>query len=147
MPTSTKKSKTKPRAGRKPKNEKNGRLGGAIAGFASNLRPARKSTLARKPSNRRLIGIAAGAGMGTRPLRPSRKGLVGIAAGAGLGGVAVAKRRRRAHQNEATNRPPGETPASAMQDVPAAAHPDHANDPNGRGEHRDPKGSGFADAA
>jgi hypothetical protein len=114
MPTTTKKSKSKPPAGRKPKNKKNGGLGGAIAGFASNLRPARKSTRARKSSNRRLDRIAAGAGIGSRPLRPSRKGLVGIAAGAGLGGVAVAKRRRRAHQNEATNRRPGETPASAM---------------------------------
>jgi hypothetical protein len=147
MPTSTKKSKTKPPAGRKPKNKKNGRLGGAIAGFASNLRPASKSTRARKSSNRRLDRIAAGAGIGTRQLRPSRKGLVGIAAGAGLGGVAVAKRRRRGHQSEATNRPPGETRASAMQDVPAAAHPDHASDPNGGGGHGDSKGSGFADAA
>jgi hypothetical protein len=147
MPTNTNKSKTKPAAGRKPKKKRSGGLGGAIAGLASNLRPARKSTRARKSSNKRLGRIAAGAGVGTRPLRPSRKGLVGIAAGAGLGGVAMAKRRRHAHQNEATNRPPGEAPAAAMQDVRAAAHPEHANERNGGEEDGDPKGPGLADAA
>jgi hypothetical protein len=147
MPTSTKKSNTKPAAGRKPKDKKTGGLRGAIAGLASNLRPARKSPRPRKSSNRRLGRIAAGAGMGTRPQRPSRKGLVGIAAGAGLGGVAMAKRHRRAQQNDATTRSPGETPAPGMKDVPAASHPDHANDPNGGGERGDPKGPGVADAA
>jgi hypothetical protein len=142
MPTSTKKTKTKPAAGRKHKNKKNGGLGGAIAGLASNLRPARKSTRAQKSSNRRLGRIATGAGVGTRPHRPSRKGLVGIAAGAGLGGVAMAQRRRRAYQNKATSGSPGETPAPAVQDVPA-----HASDANGGGEHGDPKGPGCADAA
>ena len=131
----------------KSKSKKNGGLGGAIAGLASNLRPARKSTRAQKSSNRRRGRIAAGAGVGTRPQRPSRKGLVGIAAGAGLGGVAMAQRRRRAHQNEATSGSPAEPPTHAMQDVSAAAHPDHANDPNGGGGHGDPKGPGRADAA
>ena len=147
MPTSTKKSHTKPAAGRKPKNKKTGGLRGAIAGLTSNLRMGRKSPRPRTSSNRRLGRIAAGAGMGTRPQRPSRKGLVGIAAGAGLGGVAMAQRRRRAHQNEATNGSPAEPPAHAMQYVSAAAHPDHANDPNGGGGHGDPKGPGRADAA
>jgi hypothetical protein len=154
MPTSTKKTKTKPAAGRKQKNKKNGGLEGAIAGLASNLRPARKSTRAQKSSNRRLGRIAAGAGVGTPPQRPSRKGLVGIAAGAGLGGVAMAQRRRRARPDEATTGSPAMTtgspakvPAHAMQDVSAAAHPDHANDPNGGGEDGDPKGLGCADAA
>jgi len=114
-----------------------------MALLASRLRPA-KSTRARKPSKARRDRIAAGAGMGTRPIKPARKGLVGIAAGAGLGGVAMAQRRRRAHQHEATNRPLGDTPASAVHEAPAAAHPD---DPNGGGEHSHPKGSGFADAA
>ena len=147
MPTSMKKSSTKPAAGSKPKNKKKGGLGGAIAGLASNLSPEQKSTRARKSSNRRLGRIAAGAGVGTLPQRPSRKGLVGIAAGAGLGGVAMAQRRRRARQNEATTGSPAETPAPAMQNVAAAARPGHANDPNGGGEHGDPKGPGFADAA
>jgi hypothetical protein len=147
MPTSTKKTKTKPAAGRKQKNKKHGGLGGAIAGLASNLRPARKSTRAQKSSNRRLGRIAAGAGVGTRPQRPSRKGLVGIAAGAGLGGVAMAQRRRRARPDETTTGSPAKVPAHAMQDVSAAAHPDHANDPNGGGEDGDPKGLGCADAA
>jgi hypothetical protein len=146
MPTSTKKSKTRPPTGRRPKYKENGGLGGAMARLASRLRPARKSTRAHKTSKTRRDRIAAGAGMGTRPLRPSRKGLVGIAAGAGLGGVAMAN-RRRAHQREATNRPLGEAPASAVQDVPAAAHPDRANEPSAGGEHGDPKGPGFADAA
>jgi hypothetical protein len=143
----TTKNKTRPAAGRKPKNKKSGGLGGAIAGFASNLRPARKSARAQKSSNGRLGRIAAGAGMGTRPQRPSRKGLVGIAAGAGLGGVAMAQRRRRAHPSQATNAPPAEPPAHAMQDVSATAHPDHAHDANGGGEHGDPKGTSRADAA
>ncbi len=97
MPTSTKKRKSRPPVGRKPKNQKNGGLGGAIARLASNVRPTTKNTRARKPSNTRLDRVAAGAGMRTRPTRPSRKGLVGIAAGAGLGGAAMAKRRRRPH--------------------------------------------------
>jgi hypothetical protein len=96
MPTSTKK-RSRPPVGRKPKNQKNGGPGGAIARLASNVRPTKKNTPARKPSNTRLDRVAAGAGMRTRPLRPSRKGLVGIAAGAGLGGAAIAKRRRRPH--------------------------------------------------
>jgi len=97
MHTSTKKRKSRPPVGRKPKNQNNGGLGGAIARFAPHVRPTKKNTRARKPSNTRLDRVAAGAGMRTRPLRPSRKGLVGIAAGAGLGGAAMAKRRRRPH--------------------------------------------------
>jgi hypothetical protein len=147
MPTSTKKSHTKPAAGRKPNNKKTGGLRGAIAGLASNLRPARKSSRPRKSSHRRLGRVAAGAGMGTRPQRPSRKGLVGIAAGAGLGGVAMAQRRRRAHHAEAATGSRAKVPAHDMHDVSAAAHPDHTNDPNGGGEHGDPKGLGRADAA
>jgi hypothetical protein len=144
MPTSTKKNKSKP--GRKPKHKNDGGLRSAIAGLASNLRPTRKSTPARKPSNKRRRRVAAGAGIRTRPLKPSRKGLVGIAAGAGLGGVAMAK-RRRGRQSQATSWPPGEAPDPAMQDVSAAARPHDANDPNDREENGDPKGPGFADAA
>jgi hypothetical protein len=137
MPTKTNKSK----------NKKNGGLAGAIAGLASNLRPSRKSARAQKSSSRRRGRIATGAGVGTRPQRPSRKGLVGIAAGAGLGGVAFAERRRRGHQKKATSGSPAEPSAHAMRDVSAAAHPDDANDPNGGGEHGDPKVAGRADAA
>lgn len=132
MPTRTKKSTTRPTGGRRSKSKKNDGLGGAMARVASRLRPA-KSTRARKPSKARRDRIAAGAGMGTRPIKPARKGLVGIAAGAGLGGVAMAKRRRRADQHEATNRPLDEAPAPAIQD--------------GGGEHGNPKGPGLADAA
>ena len=137
MPTKTNKSK----------NKKTGGLAGALAGLASNLRPASKSTRAQKSSSRRRGRIATGAGVGTRPQRPSRKGLVGIAAGAGLGGVAMAQRRRRAHRGEVATGSPAKAPAHAMHDVSAAAQPDHANDPNGGGEHGDPKGAGRADAA
>jgi hypothetical protein len=168
MPTNTKKSKTKPSAGRKPKNSKNRGLGSAIGELASRLGPGKKGGRARKPAKRGLAGIAAGAGRSTRarkpsksrksataagagvrfrPRRPSRKGLVGIAAGAGLGGAAMAKSRRRGHQGEATNWPADVTSASAREPVAAAAHPDQANDSNGGAEHGDPKGPGFADAA
>jgi hypothetical protein len=147
MPTNTKKSKSRPPVGRKPKNKKNGGLGGAISRLASNVRLAKKNTRTRKSSNTRRDRIAVGAGVGSRPLRPSRKGLVGIAAGAGLGGVAMAKRRRRAYQHKATNRPPGDASTPAMQDVPAAAHPDDAKVPNGGGGHGAPKGPDLGDAA
>jgi hypothetical protein len=72
---------------------------------------------------------------------------VGIAAGAGLAGAAVANRRRRPHPSEVTNSSPGETSAPDTEDAPAAARPDHANDPTGAAERGDPKGPGFADAA
>lgn len=47
MPTSTKKRKSRPPVGRKPKNHKNGGLGGAIARLASNVRPTKKDTRAQ----------------------------------------------------------------------------------------------------
>ena len=168
MPTSTQKSKTKPPAGRKPKNQKNRGLGSSIGELASRLGPGKKGGRGRHPAKRGLAGIAAGAGRGTRarkpsksskrgtaggaglrfrPRRPSRNGLIGIAAGAGLGGAAMATRRRRGHQGEATNWPADETSASAAEHVSAAARANQADDPAGDGEHGDPKGPGFADAA
>src|SRR6185437_8099088 len=63
MPTSTKKRKSSPPVGHKPKNQKNGGLGGAIARLASNVSPTKKNTRARKPSNTRLDRVAAGAGI------------------------------------------------------------------------------------
>lgn len=168
MPTSTKKSKTKPPAGRNPKNKKNGGLGSAIGGLASRVGPAKTGTRGRKRSNRGLGGIAAGGGLGTRtrkpskrrtrgtaagaglpirPRRPTRKGLVGIAAGAGLAGAAMAKRRGRGGQDNPTTRPPGEAPGAPIEDIPTAANGGRANDPNGGAGHGDPKGPDFADAA
>jgi hypothetical protein len=167
MPTSTKKSKPRPLASRKPRNKKTRGLGSAIGELASRLGPAKNGTRPRRPAKRGLVGIAAGAGRGTRarkpskrrkagtaagsgvrfrPQRPSRKGLVGIAAGAGLGGAAMAQRRRRGHQ-DATNWPPGETSAAPIEAVPTAAHGDDANDPDGGARHEDPKGPDFAGGA
>jgi hypothetical protein len=142
MPTSSKRNKTRP--GRKPKQEKNRGLRSVVAGLTSNLRPPKKSSRGRKSSKPRRSRIATGSGIGTRPLRPSRKGLVGIAAGAGLGGVAMATRRRRAGQNQATTWPPGE---AASQDASATGGPGDANYPSGGGENEGPKGPGLADAA
>ena len=169
MPTRTQKRKTKPPAGRKPKNKKSRGLGSVIGELASRIGPGKKSGRGRKPAKRGLAGIAAGAGRGTRarkqrsnsrkrgtaagagvrfrPRRPSRNGLIGIAAGAGLGGAAVATHRRRGHQGEVTNQPADETSASAMEHVSAAARADQASDPDGNAERGGPKGPGFADAA
>lgn len=91
--------------GRKPRRKKSGRGGSALNGIGSSLTSVKDGASARKPSNR---------------------GLIGIVAGAGLGATAVAKRRRAGKRDETTD---GATtkasaqPASAGRenDVPAAA--------------------------
>ena len=139
MPTSTKKRKSRPPVGRKPKNQKNGGPGGAIARLASNVRPTKKNTRARKPSNTRLDRVAAGAGMRTRPLGLRGRGWSASLPGPDSEGlqwrsVAAAPIRPRpsiGHRRRLGRR---------LRDVPAISRAHKPIPPSGRGERRDPKG-------